>query len=493
MQMPVQAKSILSVEDWKKQHDEISKAINKVLLVLVSFCFFCSLGLGAPDRSLLASDASIKLPFADTEISFVTFLIVAPLVLIALWSYLHIFIGYWTNLAHQQPNCPDLGQSKLPLPFIFNLESKTAILLSYFLFYGLVPIMLAVFAWKALPRPIAPKLLVALTSTFIVLSLFLYIHRHPDRKHRILWLMLLCSIGLTFWAFFSGTTLVNQLRRFRQLHLWKADLQKQDLRSSNLQDADLTEANLEYARLERANLTSATLTNASLNNADIEWANLTSANLTNANLLNANLDWVNLTNANLFDANLSNAKLNPASLTKANLWGADLTNADLRGAQLNSASLPSATLTDANLENANLRDAFLPLAKLTKADLSSANLSGAILSGANLRGADITYADLSGAVLRGAGHGPFWRPLVPSDVQAADLSDADLSGAALISADLSGAVLKNTNLRGAKLGGADLSQSHLLTQEQVNSATGNEKTKLPPGIVMPDSWKKKAS
>ena len=74
----------LSHESWKKQHDAISNAINKLLLVLIGFCFFCALALGAPDRSLLASDAEIKLPFADTEISFVAFLIIGPLVLTAL-------------------------------------------------------------------------------------------------------------------------------------------------------------------------------------------------------------------------------------------------------------------------------------------------------------------------------------------------------------------------------------------------------------------------
>jgi hypothetical protein len=95
---PVPEELNLSDETWRKQHDEISKAINKLLLVLIGFCFFCGLALGAPDRSLLASDARIKLPFADTEISFVSFLFVAPLVLTALSFYLHIFAGYWINL-----------------------------------------------------------------------------------------------------------------------------------------------------------------------------------------------------------------------------------------------------------------------------------------------------------------------------------------------------------------------------------------------------------
>src|ERR1700722_1862889 len=68
----------LSADDWQKQHDEISRAINKLLLVLIGFCFFCGLALGAPDISLLSSDAKVKLPFANSDISFVNFLVIAP-------------------------------------------------------------------------------------------------------------------------------------------------------------------------------------------------------------------------------------------------------------------------------------------------------------------------------------------------------------------------------------------------------------------------------
>jgi hypothetical protein len=151
---PLPVELNLSADDWKKQHDRISATINQLLIVLIGFCFFCGLALGAPDRSLLASDAKIKLPFGDTEISFVSFLVIAPVVLTALSLYLHIFVGYWTSLSHQQPR-PSSPEQTPPalLPFVFNLPSRTATWLSKFLFYWLVPIMLGVFTWKALPRP----------------------------------------------------------------------------------------------------------------------------------------------------------------------------------------------------------------------------------------------------------------------------------------------------------------------------------------------------
>ena len=46
----------------------------------------------------MAPEASIKVPFADVPISFVGFLVVAPLLLLLLTTYLHVFYGYWLGL-----------------------------------------------------------------------------------------------------------------------------------------------------------------------------------------------------------------------------------------------------------------------------------------------------------------------------------------------------------------------------------------------------------
>jgi len=89
-------------------------------------------------------------------------------------------------------------------------------------------------------------------------------------------------------------------------------------------------------------------------------------------------------------------------------------------------------------------------ANLEKADLFQANLQEADLMGANLQGADLLVANL----------------------QKANLAGAQLQGANLNGANLRGAGLKHTNLEGAES----------LTQEQLDEACGDEKTKLPPGL-----------
>jgi hypothetical protein len=59
---------------------------------------------------------------------------------------------------------------------------------------------------------------------------------------------------------------------------------------------------------------------------------------------------------------------------------------------------------------------------------------------------------------------------------------ADLTGADLTEADLSGAILS-----GATLSGADLSTASL-TREELEPATGDENTRLPPELDPPAHW-----
>jgi uncharacterized protein YjbI with pentapeptide repeats len=87
------------------------------------------------------------------------------------------------------------------------------------------------------------------------------------------------------------------------------------------------------------------------------------------------------------------------------------------------------------------------------------------------RGADLIGANLKGAELRGAN-------LRGAYLIAADLRDADLRETDLIGADF-----RNADIRGANLLG-----SIFLTQAQVNSANGDEHTKLPSSLTRPKHW-----
>ena len=131
---------------------------------------------------------------------------------------------------------------------------------------------------------------------------------------------------------------------------------------------------------------------------------------------------------------------------------------------------------------------------LTKTDLRGANLRGAHLEEANLRGAQLAGAHLWGAHLTGA-------DLQRAHLEGAGLQEANLEGAFLVGVNLKGADLQRAHLEGAfllgfagpHLGGAVIWEARLegatgLTQEQVNSAYGNEKTMLPDGLKRPAHW-----
>lgn len=83
--------------------------------------------------------------------------------------------------------------------------------------------------------------------------------------------------------------------------------------------------------------------------------------------------------------------------------------------------------------------------------------------GKNLKNVNLRGADLSGALLI-----------------ATDLSNNDLSGVNLIGADM-----RDTNIKGA-----NLENSVFITQQQVNSANGDENTKLPVSLTIPKYWSK---
>jgi Pentapeptide repeats (8 copies) len=69
------------------------------------------------------------------------------------------------------------------------------------------------------------------------------------------------------------------------------------------------------------------------------------------------------------------------------------------------------------------------------------------------------------------------------DLRWTNLNNAELTGTHLEGADLEDAHLEGAYLMGAKG----------VTQPQIDSANGDANTTLPPGIVMPESWTKKAS
>ena len=175
-------------------------------------------------------------------------------------------------------------------------------------------------------------------------------------------------------------------------------------------------------------------------------------------------------------------------LSKTDLRRADLRQAHLKGANLWNARLERAFLAEAHLEGADLWEAHLEGANLRHANLENVHLAGAYLEGADLVGSRLERAHLQGSHLEDArlreAH------LEKADLSAADLQNAYLQNAHLEGADLMGAHLERANLQGTHLEETDLRGAHLeganVTQEQINTARGDEYTKLPEGLQTPE-------
>jgi uncharacterized protein YjbI with pentapeptide repeats len=401
-----QSGTILDDEEWRRQHDEISKTIWSLVSLLAGACIFCLITLAAPDATLISPDAKISIPVVSSNVSYTGFLFFGPVVLIGMAVYLHVFIEQRLRVGS--------SKSQLSLPLVFNLGRPASRLVSALLFYWMLPCVLTVFVFRALPRPDAP-LLIFLSTGASVLFLVLGIRRFAAERQlpltipaRImlgtLWLLLAASVILLFWlaplmqpilssfTSFLSTTPTQQTttatqqtaaprRNFRRdsstlptrrLQLYGAPLDKKDLSSLYAPYADMRKADLREADLEESILT----------NADLRKADLTKANLTSADLTGAHLEGAILADATLNFADLANVTVD--DFTQMEIRWRRV--ACIRRDDLSQDCLRSPDLAWTNLSNANL------------GELGKGKLQGAALT---LRGADLRYADLSKAELTG--------------------------------------------------------------------------------------------
>ncbi|WP_172296552.1 pentapeptide repeat-containing protein [Pseudoruegeria sp. HB172150] len=167
---------------------------------------------------------------------------------------------------------------------------------------------------------------------------------------------------------------------------------------------------------------------------------------------------------------LSGARMNHAFLAGIYMRSADfrrsvLNNADMEDVDASNSSFDGADLSGAHLEQAFLRHSTFKGARLIKAGLEEARLScakfeDAVMHEARFDGAFMDSTDFTGA----------------------NLANASFRGAYGKRADFRGAKMEGADLEGAVLWHADLSTATGLTQEQLDTAVGDENTKLPPGL-----------
>lgn len=143
----------------------------------------------------------------------------------------------------------------------------------------------------------------------------------------------------------------------------------------------------------------------------------------------------------------------PASAQNATEIASVQTGQDCQGCNLFQADLSYLNLPNIDLSGSRLRQSNLSLSTLNGADLSNSDLSISNLFGARLTSADLSNANLERAVMVGA-----------------YLGGVDFSGARLTRLNLSG---------------AELETAKGLSQRQLDTACGDESTKLPANLRIP--------
>jgi uncharacterized protein YjbI with pentapeptide repeats len=429
---------------------EASKNAGKLFVsLLTGGAYAWIIIMSTTDVALLTNATAAKLPLIDTEIPVAAFYLAAPLVLLALSLYFHLYLQrLWELLADLPAAFPDgTPLDKKVYPWAMNGLIYTYLtgfqdpdlrpplmrvqtLASHLFAWGTVPIVLLLFwlqylrshdwsvtGWQILFLA-ASAGMSAYYQALTRITLQGNARRLPLRKHArwVGWRWFggaLAAAGLLSWATIQGPPCEGWIfRNFVDLRdtevstkpaSWTGKAEVELTRHGPLTEEEI--ALMKKANLKHRNLHDARASRALLINADLRGADLTRAILQGANLRDASLQGARLPEAILWSADLQGASLEDADLRGAQLYRADLRGADLERARL--GPLPGATpermpkrdyLEGALFDSRTRWPDGFPVGahRAVRAE------PGTVLHGRDLRSLDLRDADLQGANLSGA-------------------------------------------------------------------------------------------
>ena len=481
--------------------EETSKNARKIFLATLLGCAYAWLTIATTtDARLLTNSASSPLPIIGTEIPIAGFYWTAPFILVGLYVYLHFYLErLWHGLAGLPARFPDgkrLDERAYPWllnglvrrhfellkegrPPIAHFEEGVTILLAWWA----VPATLFAFWLRYLPRHewAGTWLHIGLMVASVALAIIFYRSAartlRGDERQLFSW--------KTFWRdrqTYQGLAVIGISVVFALVSTGAIEGSvHRDHVGRPIAKGTWTWVPWIFDRLGYR--TYVNLVDAELSTKPRNWTGFGNeeelgaqiVQVKKARLGGMDLKYTNAYGAFLVKADLRRAKLQGAVLAWANLQEADLREADLRGADLGAANLHTADLSDANLQGASLLVSRMKKAHLKRAKLQNTLLAGADLQEAVLAGADLRRADFTGVKIQ---------KILGADLTGANLSSANLSGAILRDVKLNGTQLQRANLHeadltDAELRGTDLREAKGLTQEQLDVACGDAKTKLP--------------
>lgn len=371
---------------------EISRNARTIFLGMIGGCVFSWLTIGTTtDAALLTNAASTPLPIIGTNVPIAYFFLAAPVILLALFVYLHLYLQkLWSALADLPAKFPDGRRlDECVYPWLLTsfatahtprlaeeapVMSRFQVWLSVATAWLLVPVTCsffwARFAW-AFYAPALYPLQAVLSSLVLGLSIFAayWFYRHAEATFLRMPRIEAKRVQASLWP-------MNRVQKSLAVMSVAVIAATLFVMRDHFRGADFREAKLNRADLSRFDFSLGYFFRAEGNGASFDNATLDGAVFAEAILQRATFRYAKATSANFIDADLTRAELFGAKLEGASFYGAKLNGADLGG----STVLTNAEFQEADLTNANFRFVDLTGTSWHGAKLAGTDLTGAILS-----------------------------------------------------------------------------------------------------------------
>ncbi len=276
---PVKVES--SLDKLREMHKELSITTRRTMFMMLAYGTSCGLIIVQPDIPLVLLSSGVQLPVINVSVNLNAFLLVGPIGLVVITTYLHIFLGKIERIT----GLDEYDKQ----PFLFNFQDWFSRFLGFLIFYTAPSIVMAGFSWKSSVTVLSrPMHLATIVVTAGVLSLYLK-RRLKVRRFIFVSISIVLLVGIPLLWIGVGSPIYKRTLNLERAKLLEAKLQITDLSSANLKFSNLELADLWMANLQKANLQGANLYNANLRKAGLQLANLSEANLQGANLQGARL------------------------------------------------------------------------------------------------------------------------------------------------------------------------------------------------------------
>jgi hypothetical protein len=88
---PIKTNNFLNKQ--REIHKELSATVHRSMFAMLAYSASCAVIIAQPDVPFVLASGGVKIPIINADVSLKAFLIVGPLGLVAITTYLHLFLA----------------------------------------------------------------------------------------------------------------------------------------------------------------------------------------------------------------------------------------------------------------------------------------------------------------------------------------------------------------------------------------------------------------